>query len=208
MWATSFSVVQNTTLGASPPGMRRRLPRNSYPSMIGMFQSRRMASGKPRLQTSRAFSPSSASTIWKSRPSRIRRATFRMTLESSTTRHVLILSLCFFQSREGHYHCNAVRPLAVSGRNHVRDDFKDAIDVENDHELAVEAMDTAGKLGHARIEIDGIFLAAVLGQAQHFPDLVDEESIGFTAQVHADRHRRLAVVGLGQPQAGAHVDHR
>ena len=29
MWATSFSVVLNTTLGASPPGMRRRLPRNS-----------------------------------------------------------------------------------------------------------------------------------------------------------------------------------
>src|SRR4051794_27646847 len=27
--ATSFSVVQNTTLGTSPPGMRRRLPRNS-----------------------------------------------------------------------------------------------------------------------------------------------------------------------------------
>jgi len=26
--------------------------------MIGMFQSSRMASGKPRLQTSRAFSPS------------------------------------------------------------------------------------------------------------------------------------------------------
>src|SRR5258705_5828888 len=29
IWATSFSVVQNTTLGWSPPGMRRRLPRNS-----------------------------------------------------------------------------------------------------------------------------------------------------------------------------------
>src|SRR5882757_1017556 len=29
MCATSFSVVQNTTLGMSPPGMRRRLPRNS-----------------------------------------------------------------------------------------------------------------------------------------------------------------------------------
>ena len=29
MWATSFSVVQNTTLGPSPPGMRRRLRRNS-----------------------------------------------------------------------------------------------------------------------------------------------------------------------------------
>ena len=29
MCATSFSVVQNTTFGTSPPGMRRRLPRNS-----------------------------------------------------------------------------------------------------------------------------------------------------------------------------------
>src|SRR3982074_3006513 len=28
--ATSFSVVQNTTLGWSPPGVRPRLPRNSH----------------------------------------------------------------------------------------------------------------------------------------------------------------------------------
>src|SRR3954453_20891285 len=58
--ATSFSVVQNTTLGWSPPGMRRRLPRNSKPSITGMFQSSRIASGRRRLQACRSFSPSSA----------------------------------------------------------------------------------------------------------------------------------------------------
>src|SRR6266436_5139294 len=151
--------------------------------MIGMFQSSRMASGKPRLQTSRAFSPSSASTIWKSRPSRIRRATFRMTLESSTTRHVLISASTS---------CNPLRDisvatrLAASGRHQFRRDFEDTIDVEHHHELTVEAMDAAGEPGHARIEIDGIFLAAVVGQAQHFADLVDQQAIGFTAQVDAD----------------------
>jgi len=36
---------------------------------------------------------------------------------------------------------------------------------------------------------------------------VDQEAIGFTAQVDADRHRRLAVLGLGQAEPGAHVDH-
>ena len=29
MWATSFSVVQNTTFGALPPGSRRSARRNS-----------------------------------------------------------------------------------------------------------------------------------------------------------------------------------
>src|SRR5207302_1147558 len=196
MWATSFSVVQNTTLGASPPGMRRRLPRNSYPSMIGMFQSSRMASGKPRLQTSRAFSPSSASTIWKSRPSRIRRATFRMTLESSTTRHVLISASASSDPVRDIFIATRFALFAGSGRHHLRGDFEDAIDVEDDHELTVDAMDAAGKLGHAGIEIDGIFLAAVVGQAQHFPDLVDQEAVGFPAQVDADRHRRLSLGGL------------
>ena len=33
-------------------------------------------------------------------------------------------------------------------------DFEDAIDIEDDHELAVEAMHAAGELGHAGIEVD------------------------------------------------------
>ena len=45
------------------------------------------------------------------------------------------------------------------------------------------------------------------GSLQHLADLVDQEAIGFAAQVDADRHRRLAVVVLGQAEPGAHVDH-
>src|SRR5665213_1874815 len=198
MCATSFSVVQNTTLGRSPPGMRRRWPRNSKPSITGMFQSSRIASGSPRLQTSSAFSPSSASIIWKSSPSRIRRATFRTTLESSTTRHVFIAALCSTGR------CGCDFRLC---RQHGGLEFEDAIDVEHDHELAVEAMDAAGELGHAGIEIDRVFLAAVVSKLEHFADLVDQKTVGFAAQVDAHRHRRLAVVVLRQPKASAHVDH-
>src|SRR5450756_159698 len=167
--------------------------------MTGMFQSSRMASGSPRLQTSSAFSPSSASTISKSISSRIRRAIFRMTVESSTTRHVLISAI----SRGG----VAIATRSLSSKQGFRHDFEDAIDVEDHHELAVEAVYAAGELGHAGIEVDGVFLPAVVGKLEHFADLVDQKAIGFAAQVDADRHRRLAVVVLGQPETGAHVDH-
>ena len=45
MWSRSFSTVQNTTTGASPPGSWRSWRRKSRPSITGMFQSSRMASG-------------------------------------------------------------------------------------------------------------------------------------------------------------------
>ena len=59
-----------------------------------------------------------------------------------------------------------MRPIGVVlCRHHASgSDFEDAIDVEHDHELAVEAMDAAGEFRHAGIEIDGVFLAAVIGQ--------------------------------------------
>src|SRR5450631_2757924 len=113
-----------------------------------MFQSSRIASGNPRLQISSAFSPSSASMIWKSRLSRIRLAIFRMTLESSTTRHVLILAI-FFRKDRGDLQ------FELCGERSLGHDFQHAIDIEDDHELAVEAMHAAGELGHAGIEIDG-----------------------------------------------------
>src|SRR6266496_4824479 len=68
-------------------------------------------------------------------------------------------------------------------------------------------MHAAGELGHAGIEVDGVFLAAFVGEPEHFADLIDQEAIGFAAQIDADRHRRLAVVVLRQPETGAHVDH-
>src|ERR1700758_4436545 len=113
--------------------------------MTGMFQSSRMASGNERLQTSSAFSPSSASMIWKSRPSRIRRATLRMTLESSTTRHVLIVGLLLPESQQGHFQFQqAAGGCATAlGGLCIRRQFEDAIDVENDHELTVEAVNAA-----------------------------------------------------------------
>src|SRR5258705_2934761 len=57
-----------------------------------MFQSSRIPSGILPRQASSACSPSSASEISNSSPSRIRRATLRMTLESSTTKQVFIAS--------------------------------------------------------------------------------------------------------------------
>src|SRR6516165_10888532 len=149
--------------------------------MIGMFQSSRTASGIERLQASSAFSPSSASIIWKSRPSRMRRATFRITLESSTTRHVLIFQPLASSSRSpfGTFPTPArckrgLRRLGI-GR-----DFKNAIDIEDDHELAVEAMHAAGKLGHPRVEIDRVFLTTLFRQPQHLADLVDQQAVGLS----------------------------
>src|SRR5579859_2954582 len=139
-----------------------------------MFQSSNTASGIERLQASSAFSPSSASTIWKSRPSRIRRATFRMTLESSTTRHVLMAASLVFSSPTGTFPFQFAAPDALRGLC-IRREFEHAIDIEDDHELAVEAVDAAGELGHAGVEIDGVVFFAVLGQAQDLADLVDQE---------------------------------
>src|SRR5258708_13167462 len=135
-----------------------------------MFQSSRIASGKARLQTSSAFSPSSASMIWKSRPSRMRRATLRMTLESSTTRHVLI-SASNSSSRREHFRSRFLAAVIPLGRLHVVRHFENTIDIEDDHELAVEAGDAAGELGHAGIRGDGVFLPPAFGHPQASPPL-------------------------------------
>src|SRR5882672_989856 len=119
-----------------------------------MFQSSRMASGSPRLQTSSAFSPSSASAIWKSSPSRMRRATFRMTLESSTTRHVFILGLySLLNPKTSVSIVCASRPLPVSRSLHVGHDFEHAVDVQHHHQLAVEPVNPASHLRQPRVEV-------------------------------------------------------
>src|SRR5262249_6704314 len=83
MWLMSFSVVQNTTTGLAPPSILRSARRKSIPFMTGMFQSSRIASGILARHASIAFCPSAASAIAKESPSRMRRATMRMTFESS-----------------------------------------------------------------------------------------------------------------------------
>src|SRR6476469_6955889 len=164
-----------------------------------MFQSSKIASGIARLQTTSASTPSSASTTAKPSPSRIRRAILRTMLESSTMRHVFISRILLS--------CERRMPMWLRCEVCLRHDFEHAIDVEDDHELAVETVNTAGELGHAGVEIDGVFLAAIVMEFQDLADLVDQEAVGLAARIDADRHRRLAVVVLGQPEPGAHVDH-
>ena len=51
--------------------------------------------------------------------------------------------------------------------------------------MAVEAVHAAGELGEAGIQVDRVFLAAVVGQPQHLADLVDQQAIGLAAQIDA-----------------------
>src|SRR4029434_7583093 len=112
----------------------------------------------------------------------MRRATFRMTLESSTTRHVFILGLDLHQIPRGMF------PFQIrsSCRHQIRHDFENAIDVEDDHELAVEPMNTAGERVRAVIEMDGVVLAAVIVKFEDLADLIDQEAVGLAAQIDAD----------------------
>src|SRR5205085_6695773 len=90
MCATSFSVVQKTTLGLSPPACLRSATMNSMPLITGMFQSSRIRSGIASAHLPSASSPFSASLTSKPKLSTIWRETLRITRESSTIRQLFI----------------------------------------------------------------------------------------------------------------------
>src|SRR3569833_3142530 len=96
-----------------------------------MFQSSRMASGNLRRQASSACYPSSASSMVNSRPSRMRRATFRMTLESSTTKQVFMSCLV-----SGSCQCSGSRGCGAGV------DGEHAVDIEDQQELLFETVDS------------------------------------------------------------------
>src|SRR5476651_2165899 len=106
-----------------------------------MFQSSRIASGNWRLQASSACSPSSASSILKSSPSRIRRATLRMTLESSTTKQVFIIvpHHVYLQVRPANY-CQFEFKSSLSCSSLFRAYIKHAIDIDQQQQLPVQAV--------------------------------------------------------------------
>src|SRR5438874_11916401 len=112
----------------------------------------------------------------------MRRATFLMTLESSTTRHVFILGLQLHQIPIGMFSFQ----LRSSCRHQVRHNFENAIDVEDDHELAVETVNTTGELGHAGVEIDGVFSRAVSVEFQYPAHLADQRALGSAARIAPD----------------------
>src|SRR5881392_5166 len=102
---------------------------------------------------------------------------------------------------KGTFHSNSSRgwPARLC-RQQLGHDFKHAIDVEDDHELTLKAMHAAGELGQAGIEIDRIVFSAITGKPQHLTDLINQESVGFAAQVDAYGHRRLALLVLWQAE--------
>src|SRR6185312_3322856 len=137
-----------------------------------MFQSRRIASGISRTHTSSAWRPSAASTMVKPKPSRIRLATFRMTLESSITKQRFMFRT----------------PSTKSGGSFPRLNLQHAVDIENDHQVVFEAVHAGGDAAPARIEIDGHGFLLRGGEFHHFADLVDQEPIGFAAEFDSDGH--------------------
>src|SRR5665213_309415 len=158
-----------------------------------MFQSSRIASGSWRLQTSSACSPSSASSILNSRPSRMRLATLRMTLESSTTKQVFMavprLGLQLYIGSVAWVSCRH----RIRGR-----DIEHAVDIEHHQQLPFQAINAGRDRGQARIEIDRVALEQRFVELENFADAVDEKTVGFAARFHADRHHRIVAVRLRQ----------
>src|SRR5262245_56108404 len=139
-----------------------------------MFQSSRIASGSCLRQASSACSPSSASTIWKSSPSRILRATLRMTLESSTTKQVFIAQPHFVHA----YFPFRQHPTA-SRRSRLHCDVEHSVDIEHHQKLSFEPIDSGRYASQAWVEVGRIWLARHIVQLEHLADAVDQQAVGF-----------------------------
>src|SRR5215475_3821229 len=162
-----------------------------------MFQSSSTASGIWLRQTSSACSPSSASTIWNSSPSRMRRATLRMTLESSTTKQVFIVQPRCVRAQFP-FHQTASR----RGRRHF--DVEHSVDIENHQKLSIEPVDTGRNARQPWIEVRRIWLAGHVVELEDLANTVDQQSVGFAARLHADGHRRsVFVFARAQAKPGA-----
>jgi len=131
MWSMLVSVVQNTTLGVSPPGMRRRWPRNlvavdhrHVPVEQDGFRHGAFADDKRRRHRLRPRRPE------KDISSRMRRAIFAYDagIIDDETRFSWLASLSDKRRM----------PIGLCCKGYFGHDFEDAIDVEDDHELAVE----------------------------------------------------------------------
>ncbi len=199
MWLECrFSVVQNTTLGSSPPGMRRRLPEEFvavHDRHVPVEQNRlghcALADFKRfrrRLQPRRSGSRD------------LRGCAVRLSDDAGVIDYKT---------------CSRIRsPLAPDPEAMLRSrlDFHAAIGQTISRtrstsrmtsELAVETVDAAGEASAMRgSRLTGFSSRPSSAQPQYFADLVDQQATGFAAQVDPDRHRRLAVVVVRAARAG------
>src|SRR5262245_6998361 len=127
----------------------------------------------------------------------MRRATLRMTLESSTTRQVFIARK--LPTMDG-CPCTRTDQTDRSRGQGVAAGLEDAVDVEDHHQLAFEAMHAARDAGEMLVEIHRVGLARTVGELEHLADAIDQEPVGFAAQLDADGHRRLSVGARRQTQ--------
>src|SRR5438477_4967766 len=134
-----------------------------------MFQSSNTASGSSRWQCASACSPYSASLIWNCSPSRMRRATFRITLESSTTKQVFMTVPLRLVGRMRAADGPSSRQ---SGRDGVRSHIKHPINVENHQQLAIEPVHAGRHPRQARVEVDRIGLPGFLGELHDLADRI------------------------------------
>src|SRR5689334_1770428 len=112
--------------------------------------------------------------IWKSRPSRMRRATFRMTLESSTTKH-LFITTSLSCSREQPAHSTHYPMRGASSRFNLRSHMQHPVNVENDQEPRIQSDDAGRNLRKPGIEISRVVLAHIIGERHHLADLIDQK---------------------------------
>src|SRR6185437_8478724 len=188
----SFSVVQKTTTGLSPPAARRSCRRKSRPFITGMFQSSSTTSGIFLRQASRASLPSAASSMTKCISSRMRRATFRTTRESSTMRQD------FMSGYSG-------RRDAGSRRLGARGEVEHTGDVEHDKQALVEAIDAARDLAPHRVERRRVALRGFVAETQYFAHRVDHDAVEFAAVIDDHAHAMLTFGQRRQQQPRAQV---
>src|SRR5262245_21434107 len=104
-------------------------------------------------------------------PSRIRRATLRMTLESSTTRQIFITPSLLYQRATRNVPFSSSALASCGDRTWL--DIQNAIDVEHDHQLAFEPVNAGGDASEPPIEIGGLCLAGSVWQLHHFANGID-----------------------------------
>src|SRR5580658_9309090 len=142
-----------------------------------MFQSSSIASGKFFRHVSIASSPFSASAIWKSSPSSIRRATLRMTLESSTTKHVFIASsLLTVRASPLRSQFQSVAQSALPSCRRLGPDVEHAIHVEHYQQLTVQPMHSGRHGGELAVEVDGVCLDIGIRQPEYLAKRVDQKA--------------------------------
>ena len=111
----------------------------------------------------------------------MRRATLRMTLESSTTRHVFISASTSTSRRDVSIPGSRLQAAIRSGTiSRTRSTSRTTMSWPSRRWTPPASLAMRG------IEIDGVFLAAVVGELQHLADLVDQQAVGLR---RADRRR-------------------